>query len=139
MLSRRRTGRAAVPRAVAAASLLVCTASGCGSIQTSAKQVANQFHEAVGAEDWSTACNLLAPQTRGELEQSSGEQCSRALEQEHLPAAGAITAFSGFGTMAQVSFEEDTVFVAEFLRGWKVMAAGCTPVTGRPYDCRVKA
>jgi hypothetical protein len=44
----------------------------------------------------------------------------------------------GAGTMAQVRFREDTVFMSEFRHGWKVMAADCKPRTGRPYDCQIQ-
>ena len=31
----------------------------------------------------------------------------------------------------------DTVFLATFPGGWRVVAAGCTPRGDRPYDCTV--
>jgi hypothetical protein len=32
----------------------------------------------------------------------------------------------------------DTVFLAEFPDGWKVVAAACTPRDRLPYDCQVE-
>jgi hypothetical protein len=49
-----------------------------------------------------------------------------------------VDAFSTFGTMAQVRFSGDVMFVSEFGNGWKVMAAGCSPVPGHPYDCTLQ-
>jgi hypothetical protein len=40
--------------------------------------------------------------------------------------------------MTQVRFAQDTIFLARFQSGWKVMAAGCSPVPGHPYDCRLQ-
>ena len=77
----------------------------------------------------------------GSLQAPAEEVADRffaALAGEDLPDAGPAEAFDGFGTMARVRYQRDTVFLAEFRRGWKVMAAGCTPVPGRPYDCRVE-
>lgn len=45
---------------------------------------------------------------------------------------------SVFGTMAQVRYPEDTVFLARFRSGWRVMAAACSPQAHDPYDCRIK-
>jgi hypothetical protein len=55
-----------------------------------------------------------------------------------VPAAGAVENTDAFGTMAQVRFAQDTMFLAEFKDGWKVMAAGCAPEPGHPYDCQLQ-
>ena len=117
--------------------VLLLPLAGCGSLQAPAEHVADRFNAALAASDWATGCRLLAPQTKAELEQSAGTACPAALAGEGLPNAGAAEAFDGFGRMAQVRYRRDTVFLAELRSGWKVTAAGCTPVTGRPYDCRL--
>ena len=81
---------------------------------------------------------LLAPETRSGLEQSAGKPCASAILEEELPAPGPVKRSTSFGTMARVTFAADTMFVTEFRGGWKVTAAGCAPVPGHPYECRLK-
>lgn len=88
--------------------------------------------------DGSVACELLAPQTRLELEQTEGKPCPAAVLGVAVPSAGRAEASHVFGTQAQVRFERDTVFLARFPRGWKVVAAVCTPRPPLPYDCQIK-
>ena len=42
-----------------------------------------------------------------------------------------------FDSMAQVRVGADTVFLSRYDGGWRVVAAACTPVPGRPYDCSI--
>jgi hypothetical protein len=124
--------------ATLAVTLPVLLLSGCGASATPSETVASRFTGAVAASDWDTGCSLLAPGTKAELEESAGTACPEALSEADLPDAGRVRESSAFGTMAQVRYDRDTVFVAEFRSGWKVMAAGCTPVPGHPYDCELK-
>jgi hypothetical protein len=118
---------------------VVAVVSSTAACQSSAdprpRDVASAFQRAVEAADGAAGCDLLAPGTKSELEQSAGKPCRDALPGESLPAAGAVRDVATFGTMAQVRFAEDTLFLAEFRDGWKVVAAGCSPVRGHPYDC----
>jgi hypothetical protein len=42
-------------------------------------------------------------------------------------------------TWAQVRLDDDTVFLAAFPGGWRVVAAGCRPRgEAEPYDCAVE-
>lgn len=44
-----------------------------------------------------------------------------------------------YGTMAQVSTAQDTLFLSRYPDGWRIVAAGCRP--GRddePYTCTVE-
>jgi hypothetical protein len=116
--------------------LLLLTA--CGAPPTAAEETASRFTSAVDSSHWSQACRLLTPRTRSELEQSAGSACPKALADEQLPRAGAIRGASRFGTMAQVRFRGDTLFVARFGAGWRVTAAGCRQVPGQPYDCSLE-
>ena len=100
--------------------------------------MATAFYIAVDASHWSSACHDLAPETAAKLVQSAGKACPAALEEEDLPDAGPVEGIEAFGTMAQVHFGQDTVFVSRFEDGWKVMAAACSPVPSRPYDCRLE-
>jgi hypothetical protein len=131
---RRRVVRlAAVPLLPPALLLTACT-----SLQEPARTAAAGFYAAVSASQWGRACGYLAPETRSELEQSAGSACPKALAEEKLSDPGPVVKLSGAGTMAQVRFRADTVFMAEFRHGWKVMAAVCTPRPGRPYDCQIQ-
>ena len=120
-----------------AVAMLVLTA-GCGSQQPTATLVATKFVGALGHSDPSVACGYLAPQTKSDLESSAGKSCPTALTEEDLPSAGPVKDSETFGTMAQVRFSADTLFLARFKSGWKVMAAGCSPKPGQPYDCRLQ-
>ncbi len=102
------------------------------------RDVAVDFEQALERSDGAAGCDLLAPGTRSELEQSAGEPCPVALPGEDLPAAGAVHDVATFGTMAQVRLAQDTLFLAEFRDGWRVVAAGCSPVSGHPYDCTLQ-
>jgi ketosteroid isomerase-like protein len=119
--------------------LLVLTASACGSTQDQpARDVAVQFYSAVADHDGRVACDLLAPDTVHELEQASQKPCVEGLFDENLPAVREPEEVRAYGTMAQVRYGGETVFLARFPDGWRVMAAGCTPAAAERYDCQVK-
>ena len=122
--------------------VLLGTTQGCGvsdgSVGPGAQTTAQRFTHAVSSGNHAQACSLLAPQTKAQLEQAAGKPCAVALAEENLPAADAFEDSATFGTMAQVRFAGDTVFLAKFAQGWKVFAAGCSPAPGQPYDCRVQ-
>ena len=127
-------------RSLALCALALGACAGCGS-HTEAdapRSAALSFERAVQRDDGVGACALLAPDTRAEVVQSGGSPCRKAIVDEDLPEPGPVDSSSAFGTMAQVRFTGDTVFLAEFRGRWKVLAAGCSPVPGAPYDCSVK-
>lgn len=101
------------------------------------REVARDFYVALSQHDGRAACDLLAPTTRSELEQSSGKDCSVAVTEEVQPA-GDPQQVSVFGTSAQVRYDGDTAFLSRFRYGWRVLAAACRPRTSGPYDCSVK-
>ena len=57
---------------------------------------------------------------------------------ENLPQPGAVTGTAVYGQWAQVRVGDDTVFLAAFPGGWRVVAAGCKSRGDRPYDCRLQ-
>jgi hypothetical protein len=122
----------------AAVVLSAIAVSGCAAPTTPGSAVASRFYRAVDAGHWGRACALLAPETKSQLEQSAGSVCPVALSRENLRAPGPVGSSVVYGTMTLTRFEQDTVFVARFRSGWKVMAAGCSPVPGHPYDCRLQ-
>jgi hypothetical protein len=126
--------------ALAAGVLAVGGVTGCGATDgPGARAAAEQFTRAVADKNGEAACALLAPATREELEESARASCASAILEEDLPDAGALERSATFGTMAQVSFSSSVVFLAEFPRGWRVLAAGCAPGAspGKPYVCQL--
>jgi len=147
---RRWHGRLAAAGAVVALlSLSACA----GGEANRAAGVAAEFHAAVSSDEGAGACALLAPETRSELEQSAQQACDRAVLAESIPDVGAVADSRQFGGKAQIRFAgtrgggsggagrapiADTVFLAEFPDGWKVVAAACAPRERLPYDCQVE-
>jgi len=120
-------------------SLLALTATACGSTQDQpARDVAVRFYSAVADHDGRVACGLLAPDTVDELEQSARKPCAQALFDEGLPTVRQPEQVRAYGTMAQVGYDGETVFLTRFPDGWRVMAAGCTPAAAERYNCQVK-
>jgi hypothetical protein len=120
---------------VCAAALL---ASGCaGSQDDAATAAAQDLLGAVRDGDGAAACRVLAPAAADELEKSSGEPCERAILEEDLGDGSGDARVEVFDTMAQVRVGADTVFVSRYDGRWRVVAAACTPVPGRPYDCSI--
>jgi hypothetical protein len=114
-------------------------AMGCGSGQDSAVEgSAERFEAAVAAEDAGTACQLLAPATRSEIESANHRPCVEAWASEGVPFGGHVTRVRAYGSMAIVELDADTVFLARFDSGWRVMAAHCAPRADAPYECQVK-
>jgi hypothetical protein len=124
---------------IPAAALLAAT--GCAAVGDrgdAADSVALRFLTAVDGKDGATACAVLAPDTAFELEQSADKPCAEAVLHEDLPKPGSVTGTDVYGQWAQVRLVGDTVFLAVFPGGWRVVAAGCTPRGERPYDCIVQ-
>jgi hypothetical protein len=85
--------------------------------------------------DGTAACAVLAPDTVSALEQSANASCAAAIVDEDLPEPGTARHVRVYGQWAQVVLDDDTVFLAAFPGGWRVVAAGCQPGAERPYDC----
>jgi hypothetical protein len=124
-----------------AASILLFITAGCASVndrQEAASSVAIRLLTAVQNNDGRAACAVLAPATAAEVAQSAEKDCPQAILDENLPGPGAVTDAAVFGQQAQVHTSTDTVFLAVFPGGWRVVAAGCTPQGDRPYHCVVQ-
>jgi hypothetical protein len=112
---------------------------GCSSTSSGeAQSAAARFYDAYRGHDGAAACALLAPATRAEVESASGKSCADGLLEEKLSGTNPRHA-SVYGDQAQVLMSGDTVFLAKFPLGWRVVAVGCTPVREKPYDCDVEA
>jgi len=121
--------------------VVTLTLTGCSEAQDrAAAEAAESFYAAVESGDGAAACALLASRARDELEQSAGKPCAQAILDEGLPAGGSVSTAEVYGTMAQVEYGTDTVFLSRFDSGWRVVGSGCTP-TGEDltFSCLVKA
>lgn len=118
--------------------LLVGGCSGQGNAELgNAEAAASSFTTSVATAP-DRACDLLAPQTLADLEDSEGP-CATSLPEQVDGPAGPVESAQVYGKDAIVHFGSGTVFLARFADGWRVTAAGCTPSeAGRPYDCTVK-
>lgn len=126
------------PGAVGATILLLplagCAGDGRGG---AAADAATRLLAAAHGGDGATACALLAPDTAAEVGKDSGS-CPDGILAADLPAPGAVTGVDVYGQWARVTTAADTVFVAAFPGGWRVVAAGCRDRGERPYDCAVR-
>jgi hypothetical protein len=112
---------------------------GCGNSQEEpVLEAADAFYRAVAAQDGASVCDRLTRVTRSELEQSSGQPCDRAVLEENIPAVHARGRVEVFGTMAQATYDADTMFLTRFGDRWLVTAVGCSLGARGIYDCRVK-
>jgi hypothetical protein len=122
---------------VAATAVVLLTGCGAGP-QDGPRAAAQGFARAWSAQDGSAVCRWMAPQTRGEVAQSAKKPCPEAVLGEELPPAGKVRQARVWGRSAQVRTTQDTLFLAQFASGWRVVAAGCRPRAGGPYDCQVQ-
>lgn len=99
---------------------------------------AGSYAAAIEDRDGARACAMLAPVVRRELAASSGRACPVAVLEEAASRIGAEVEVRVFGTMAQVRFEDDTLFLGRYREGWQVTAAACTRAGEPAYDCRIK-
>lgn len=119
--------------------VLLLGGSACSSSQDlPAQDAAEQFYAAVARHDGRAACRLLAPETLRQVEESAQAPCAEAVLQELRPEVRDPEQVKVFGTMAQVAYDGETVFLTRFRDGWKVMAAGCSPESLERYDCQVE-
>ena len=112
--------------------------AGCAGAQDApAASAAERLLTAAGQDDGRAACDVLAPATRSELEQTAGKPCAEAILEEDLTSPGTSARVTVFDDMAQVVVGPETVFLSRFDGSWLVVAAACTPVEAGPYDCSI--
>lgn len=92
--------------------IMVASCSTLGPDTTAAAGVAVAFHRAIQDRDGSTACGLLGPATKEDLEGSSGQGCPEAILAQDLPEAQDVQDSQAFGRAAQVLMAGDVVFLS---------------------------
>ena len=125
-------------RSILALLLAGSVLTGCASVgdrSAAASSVATGLLTSLQRKDGAAACAVLAPDTAAEVVQSGGKPCAEAILDEQLPGPGTVVGADVYGQWAQVRLSDDTVFLAVFPAGWRVVAAGCTPRPERPYRC----
>lgn len=118
--------------------LLLAACGGTGQRRAQVSTAAAAFEEALSEGDGAALCTALAPQTRQEVESAAKKACADAIETQGLPAGGPVRGVDVHGRQARAVLASDTLFLSQFPGGWKIVAAGCEPRPGRPYECSVK-
>jgi hypothetical protein len=128
---------------VALGAVTVLALGGCAPAADRARaadSAALQLFTRLHAKDGGAACAMLAPDTAAEVAESGGKPCAQAILDEDLADPGVVAKTAVYGQRAQVRLTGDTVFLAVFPGGWRVVAAGCRPGgADRPYDCSVQS
>jgi hypothetical protein len=127
----------AVGAAVLVAGLAGCSQGGRGT-PTGPVHAVETFEAALKRGDAGAACDLLAPPTRKELEQSESEKCAKALPDQDIPLASSEADVDVFGDEAIARVSGDVLFLTNVGGTWMVSAAGCKAQPDQPYDCEVK-
>lgn len=137
MVTRRQPPRPTALVMGAMGALLVGCA-GAGERGADAADAASAFERSLGVRDAAAVCAALAPSTRQELEGTEKAACDESFPFEDVRPAGRTRTVDVYGRQARVILTSDTLFLSQFDGGWKVVAAGCRPQSGQPYDCTVK-
>lgn len=120
---------------------LTCPLAACGSTdgrEADVSAAATSFERALRGGDPTAVCAALAPQTRRETEESERKPCADAVAGLNLPAGEPLDGVDVYGRQARAVLASDTLFLSQFPDGWKIVAAGCRPRSGQPYQCAVK-
>ncbi|MFI9742370.1 hypothetical protein [Streptomyces sp. NPDC052494] len=120
----------------------VVTLSACGAPearQDGASRIGRAFEESLASGAFGVACDLLAPESREQLEEDEKRPCEEALPSQDLPRGGGVRSVEVYGRQALLRLHGETVFLSQFDEGWRVTAAGCVPGAGdEPYRCVLK-
>ena len=113
--------------------------SGCAQSGDPAIDRARHFYASVSHKDGAAACADLAPEASLALERQEGKPCAEAILGQDLPDLVGAADVEVFGSMAQVTFPDETAFLSRYGDDWLLTAVGCKPTSGdRPHDCSVE-
>lgn len=123
-----------------AVTLLLTGCAGRGSAENDAVADTATTFLAAAASAPESGCDLLAPATLDQL-RSDDEDCGDAVSAAAPRADIASTppTIDVYGRDAMVQWADQTLFLARFDDGWRVVAAGCE-ARGKdlPYDCTIE-
>jgi len=123
--------------AVAAVALVAVSGCGAGPSTGVVSARAQAFADALARKDGAAACGLLVPDAVSSVEAGGGE-CDKDILTLGLPH-GAATGAVVWGGQARVQIDGKAVFLTQWDDTWRIIAAGCSPRSGRPFDCDVEA
>ena len=140
MPARPERGTRALVALPVAATLLLTGCAGRGSSENDrVADTATRFLDAAASAP-DSGCGLLAPATLEQLE-SDNETCGDAVSAAapRGDIASLPPSIQVYGRDAMVQWADQTLFLARFDDGWRVVAAGCKP-RGKDlsYDCTVE-
>jgi hypothetical protein len=117
----------------------VVSIAGCatvGSREVGPEATAKAFRNALSTGQGSRACSLLSPAVIESIQETDGSACAQAVLAEPTGVGGTRTV-DVYGRQARVVLPDDTIFLSQFGREWRVIAAGCSPRAREPYDCAI--
>jgi len=112
---------------------------GCGrdDDERAASAVTARFLTAVQDGDGELACTQLTPSTAESLEAS--RPCAEAVTDLDVSLAP-VTRVQVYSISAKVDAGGASYFLERTRTGWRISAAGCTPLTrDEPFDCEAEA
>lgn len=118
--------------------LALAGCGGAGERSAGVSAAATAFEQVLDSRDGAALCAALAPQTRGEVEDSEKKPCADGIGAQDIPAGGPVRSVDVYGRQARAVLASDTLFLSQFPDGWKVVAAGCRPRPAQLYQCTVK-
>ena len=124
----------------AALALVLLTLTGCGRSddERAVTAVTERFLTAVQDDDGEIACAQLTPAAAESLEAS--RPCAEAVTDLDV-SPGSVTRAQVYSISAKVDVGGGASYFLELTRaGWRISAAGCTPLTREePLDCEAEA
>ena len=105
--------------------------------ERAASAVTARFLTAVQDGDGELACTQLTPSTAESLEAS--RPCAEAVTDLDVSPAP-VTRVQVYSISAKVDAGGASYFLERTRTGWRISAAGCTPLTrDEPFDCEAEA
>jgi hypothetical protein len=116
-------------------------AAGCGRDDdaTDVRTVTDRFFAALDGDDGELACAQLNAETRSALEDQEKSACRDAITQLDLQSSR-VEGVRVYERSAMVELASgEAAFLDQGDDGWRLAAAGCTPIGDKPYDCELEA
>jgi hypothetical protein len=122
--------------AVAATALVGCGTSGS---ERDAKATVQRFYAALQSHDGAAACAQLTNGARSSLQQQEKEPCAKAIVSLQLSPASPSKAQVVVTSAIVRTDKDETAFLDQTSKGWRISDAGCKKNPGQPYDCELES